>query len=130
MELNKINDSYKALPHILTDILGFWGGNALIHSASSDYPKPKISKIVIFGISDFLTRTRTLVYPMAMDSWGDKTWMTNARIALGSFLAGSIYDIIVSKNSFSKIFTDNLFLNGIGMASNVVIDKVIPTDVY
>lgn len=118
----------KKTGHIAIDLLGFWAGNYLIHSASSSFPKPKVSKVVIFGVSDILTR-------YSKSNWWDikmlsGVWGENAKIALVSFILSSLYDLIGGSKDAGKIITDNLMLNGVGFMSNALIDKVIPMDTY
>jgi hypothetical protein len=118
----------KKTGHIGIDILGFWAGNYLIHSAASSFPKPKVSKVVIFGVSDMLTRySKANWWEMKMLSG---VWGENAKIALVSFVMSSLYDLLNGSKDTGKIITDNLMLNAVGFISNSLIDKVVPMDTY
>jgi len=111
------------ITHTVIDMLGFYGGNMIMHNASTFADTPSAEKTLIFGVSDLLVRNGFI-------SYGDKSvpfsgqLQKNTYIALVSFLLASGYDLIKSRD-FSKALMKNLITNAIGLGSNQIIDMII-----
>lgn len=120
------------LSQSLIDVIGFGTGNYILHKASpSHMPNPSVPKIVIFGLSDLAIRNHWLSFiydftnPLTKDSTAPNSNIkTNAAIGLTSFVVASILDL-VRGHEFGKAVVNNLILNGVGVATNEFLDRVL-----
>lgn len=104
--------------NILIDIVGFWGGNTLAHSASSYIQKPKSKHILAYAIADLIVRKKWLGDKLLGDIYLDKVkFRQDVMVAIMGSLGGMLVDMGQP--------TENLIRGAVGLASNYILDGVV-----